>query len=251
MVQSVVRAIRILEVLDRAQGETMALGALAGAVGLKTPTAHNLLKTLTTLGYVEQATDSRGYALGGRAGKLGQGRSTLARLIAIARPLIDVLRDKLGETVIVAVYRDGLRHTVLTAESPRELRVGKATGVDARLLDTATGRVLLSRLDSVELSRVLDGIEFPTSAWPGVVSREGLDAALRTIRKSGFAATSPPDPEVRAAAVPIQLESTEALPAALGVYYPANRPPVSGLANLRNVLAESAAAIALAAAVDA
>jgi len=52
-VQSVGRAFEILEVIA-AQGGELSLSEIAASVGLPAPSAHRLLRTLVSLGYLRQ-----------------------------------------------------------------------------------------------------------------------------------------------------------------------------------------------------
>ncbi|NQU44256.1 helix-turn-helix domain-containing protein [bacterium] len=61
LVQSLSRGLEILQFLAHAEGAA-SLGDVANALGVKKPTAHNLLRTLASQGFVEQS--GRGYGLG-------------------------------------------------------------------------------------------------------------------------------------------------------------------------------------------
>ena len=69
-VQSVGRAFEILEVIA-GQGGELSLSEIAASVGLPAPSAHRLLRTLVSLGYLRQET-SRRYALAPRLIRLGE-----------------------------------------------------------------------------------------------------------------------------------------------------------------------------------
>ena len=75
-VQSVGRAFEILEVIA-AQGGELSLSEIAASVGLPAPSAHRLLRTLVSLGYLRQET-SRRYALAPRLIRLGDAAATMA-----------------------------------------------------------------------------------------------------------------------------------------------------------------------------
>ena len=68
-VQSVGRALDILELIDQAGGE-MALVEVSAASGLPMPTIHRLVRTLVDRNYLRQLPDRR-YALGSRLIPLG------------------------------------------------------------------------------------------------------------------------------------------------------------------------------------
>jgi len=242
MVQSVERAVGLLEVLDGAAGEGLALGVLAARTGLKAPTAHNLLQTLVALGYATHDEGTRRYHLGRRAWALGRRRYFSATLARVAQPVLNDLQTQLGETVLLALFRDGLRHTVASVESTQDLRVGGQVGVDAHLYATATGRMLLSRVDPKAFALFVSEHGLPGPDWPGVGSAAELRDALAAIRRDGFVRYERPGGHVRAVAVPVPFRDEDAN-VALGTYYPTIRPPAGGSARLRRVLSTAATAI--------
>ena len=61
-IQSVTRALDILEVLSTSEGE-MPLNEIARMTGLNVSTCHHILLTLLTRGYVGQAQKGRSYPL--------------------------------------------------------------------------------------------------------------------------------------------------------------------------------------------
>jgi DNA-binding IclR family transcriptional regulator len=211
MLQSVQRAFALLEQLGEAENGGRTLAALAAATGLKPPTAHNLLRSLIALGYASQDPASRRYALGPRAAALARPRDAAARLAAAGLDAARALQARSGETVVLALLDDGQRRTVLTVESPQLLRVGAEAGADERFAETATGQVLLGRLDEAGLAAL------PPHLHP----RPALRRTLARVRRDGQAVVRAAGGQVRAVAVPVPL--ADAPPAAIGLYYPAAR----------------------------
>lgn len=249
MIQSVTRALQLLEALDSAWPGHVSLTELAAQTGLKAPTAHSLLHTLVAMGYVEHSTITRRYALGERACAIGHPRYAADVLAKAAAPYVDSLRRELNETVVVALYRAGQRQTVVTAESDEALRVGVDQGVDRSFYETATGRVLLAMLPPDELQRVVDSVGLPHGLWPGVRTRDQLDVALAGIRAEGHAYLERlPDGHVLAVAVPIPSDGRDVC-AALGLYYPSVRAGEQRretiVAALERTAVQTAAALAL------
>jgi DNA-binding IclR family transcriptional regulator len=222
MVQSVQRALTLLELLDAGGNEGRALAELSVDSGLKAPTAHNLLATLVALGYAQQVPGSRHYALGERARSLGKGRAAVARLRQAAAGPVSDLQAEVNETVILAVDLDERRHSILSCESAHELRVTAATGVDDHFCDTATGRMLLALRTPQDALALVTRQGLPGPAWPGVANPAALARLLAGIRRAGFAEFARPASHVRALAVAVPLRQTS-LPAALGLFYPTVR----------------------------
>lgn len=227
-VQSVERALGLLELVDGAGSEGIGLSGLAEASGLKTPTAHNLLNTLLALDYVRRNQRSKRYHLGPRALALGRGRAALDQLVAMAREPLRRLQAAVDETIILAVYSGGRRHTVLSLESGRDLRVGAKVGADDQFYGTATGRMLLAQLDGEETAALIERLGPPPAPWAG----NDFPAVLSRLAAAGLAELH--KDHVEALAVPLRLSSS-GIVAALGLYYPA----VRGNPERRSRLAEA------------
>lgn len=222
MIQSIARAMKVLEILDAGPADGLPLARIAERTGLKVPTAHNLLRTLIDLGYASQAAGTRRYSLGPQALVLGRRSALPATVARVALPACKQLHQQLDETVVLALYRESARHSILTIESRQELRIGAETGVDERLYDTATGRVLLGRLSRAQLSAFVARHGEPGAAWPEAGSEEGLLSALTLIREEGAACFHSADRHVHALAVPVGPDGSE-LNIAVGVYFPTAR----------------------------
>ena len=101
-VKSAARVLDILELLSRSD-EPMALRELVAALALPKSSAHALMQTLQARGYVERDAADR-YALNGSlrqsAGWIG---GPEAHLAAVARPVMERLRDELDESVFLGV----------------------------------------------------------------------------------------------------------------------------------------------------
>lgn len=242
MVQAVERAVALLERLDRAGAGGATLGELSSDTGLKPPTARGLLVTLEALGYVRQSAASRRYRLGDGARDLGRRESLVSRLTRAGAAPVAAARERTGETVLLAVYRDGRRHTLVTEQSPHALRVGSNTGVDDHFYATATGRLLLSLLNPDELTAAVARLGPPDADWP---EAGGADLAreLARIRAAGVARFRARDRQVHALAVPVPLEDGD-VPAAVGAYLPAARYDAVRDGEILAALRETAAVIA-------
>lgn len=222
MVQSVQRALRLLEQLDVGGAAGRTLTELCAGTGLKAPTAHNLLATLVELGYAVQEPSTRRYVVGERAVSLGTGRAAVARLKHAAAEPVRRLYEAVNETVILAVDVDDRRHSILSCEGDHELRVTATTGTDDHFYDTATGRVLLAWRTPQAVQAFAAQHGLPGEDWPAAATAAGLAQALAAIREAASADFVRPASHVRALAVPVQVRESR-LPAALGLFYPTVR----------------------------
>ncbi len=215
MVQSVERAFLLLELLAAAGPEGMTLGDLAARAELKPPTAHNLVRTLEALGYARQDDSTRRYLLGPRAETLGR----RARLVKRGQRVLESLRAATDESIVLATWADGLRRTLISAESGQALRVAVAAGTDDRFYETATGRLLLSQLSAQELAAFVARRGLPGAAWAGIDSLEALQRAVSAVGAQGWTRCD----NAQAVCAWAVLVPGAGDPAALGLYCPATR----------------------------
>lgn len=141
-VQSVDRALDVLEVLVRGEGP-VGVGEIAAATGLAQGTAHRLLRSLQERGYVRHDA-SRKYSLGAAAFLLGDAaQRSLAR---IARPHLTALVALSGETSNLAVLEGDDVAYLAQVPSPHTLRMFAEVGRHVPPHSTAVGKVLLSAM---------------------------------------------------------------------------------------------------------
>ena len=108
-IQSVARALNILEVLSKAQGEDrggeMQLGEIALATALNVSTCHHILLTLMNRGYIAQHKRGRAYFLGLKIHELSSNRARQFSLAESAMPELRQLNKVTGENVHLAVLQ--------------------------------------------------------------------------------------------------------------------------------------------------
>src|SRR5258708_21707444 len=105
-----------------AQTPALNLTAVARAIGLRPSSAHRLLQTLVLHEYLGFDSAKRLYRLGPRVGRLvsAYGETTLG---AIARPVLERLRDGTGETAAVQVRQGDVRYCVVEIPSVQPIRL--------------------------------------------------------------------------------------------------------------------------------
>lgn len=129
---------KAISVIDAVEAGPLALAGLVSATGLSRATAHRLAVALETHGFLERD----------EAGRFGPGpRSRVPELAALARPVLERLRDDTGESVQLYVRRGDRRVCVAALESPHGLRTIVAVGASLPLDVGSAGRVLGERSD--------------------------------------------------------------------------------------------------------
>ena len=221
MIQSVQRALGLLTLIANAGDSGLSLTELSERSGLKAPTTHNMLSTLEDCGYIARLPDHRRYVLGPMALQMGRRHEDAKRLATIVQTPLRELNQELGETVIVTLFQNYRRRTIIALESKHPLRVGGDIGDDDRLYDTATGRMMLAMAPKDDVATVIDNLGLPGKRWPEASSKTELQKLLSAIRQDGFVLYTTSGGQVIALAVPLKL--VDGPPAAIGINFPASR----------------------------
>jgi DNA-binding IclR family transcriptional regulator len=125
---------------------------VARAVGFHVSTTHRLLRTLAARGYVDQHAARRNFVLGPQLLALGSAYAGGTGLVQIARPELEALRDALGETIHLGIYRNGEVIEVASASGLQPVSVSLGAGRRDPAHCTALGKVLLASLDPEPLA---------------------------------------------------------------------------------------------------
>lgn len=143
-VESVDRALRVLEALALAGGPGMGLAELASTLGLNKTTVHRALGALRFRGFVAQDPSSGSYLLGPSATQLAEDFFGDENLPMLLHPALVALSHAVDELVHLGVL-SGMSVIYLDKVEPeRPLRVWSAIGRRQVALTTALGRALLA-----------------------------------------------------------------------------------------------------------
>ena len=236
-VQSVDRAITVLEILARSGGA--GVSEVATELGVHKSTAFRLLAALEERGLVEQNHDRGRYQLGFGILRLASAIPARLDLVQQARPVLDELATTVGETVNLAVLR---KHYVVNVDQARGTAavatqnwVGELTPLHA----TSSGKVLLASLPDARRAELLDHAGLPRLTAATITSRARLEDSLAKVRVDGYATTFEElEVGLNAVAVPV-CDHRATVVGAISVSGPAYR--LDG-ARIEDVLPELAAA---------
>jgi IclR family acetate operon transcriptional repressor len=201
-VRAVVRVMDILDLLQNSP-DGRSLVDVSEAVGLPRSSAYRYLSTLQTRGYVQRDGGTGLYRFG-LAFLPSHGRH-LEVLAARARPIMEELRDRLGETINLGVL-DGNRVVYLEIlESNRAVRLAARRGDRDPLHSTALGKAIASRIGSDAVVAILAAEGMPKRTSKTITEGARYLAELEKVRSRGFAVDLGENEEDgRCVAVPIQ-----------------------------------------------
>jgi IclR family acetate operon transcriptional repressor len=202
VVQSVDRALAILEILER-EG-WVGVTTLARELGIHKSTAFRLLTTLEQRGVVEQHVETQKYRLGFALVRLAGAVRAGLDLTRSARPVCEWLSEQTGETVNIAVLEGGevvnIDQVNLSASVVSVDWLGRRSGLHC----TSTGKIFLAFLpERLRDDIIRTGL---TRLTPHTITDEQqLRNQLTVIRRRGWSATEQElELGLNAVAAPIQ-----------------------------------------------
>ncbi|HEU0241077.1 MAG TPA: IclR family transcriptional regulator [Mycobacterium sp.] len=240
-VQSVDRAISVLEILARRGGA--GVSEVAADIGVHKSTAFRLLSALEDRGLVEQTTGRGKYQLGFGVLRLASTIPGRLDLVRQARPVLDELAAELGETVNLAVVRSHYAVNVDQATGSAAVAAQNWVGQLTPLHATSSGKVLLAHLSAETRKQLLDAAGLPRYTKRTLTTRKALDAALKTVLSDGYATTFEEyEDGLNAIAAPVR-DQTGAVAGAVSVSGPAYRLDGSRIAKIADRLRSGASRI--------
>jgi DNA-binding IclR family transcriptional regulator len=185
VIQSVERAIRILQVLAAGPGR-LGVSELSQRLGLAKTTVHGLLRTLQAHGLVEQRSGSDKYQLGPELLQLSHRYLDLNELRARSLAWADRLANRTGEAVRVGALHAGhvlvVHHVFRPDTSLQILEVGELLPIHA----TALGKAVLANLpDDVRDDILAD--ELPRLTGHTLTTVDELQRECAKTRERGYA----------------------------------------------------------------
>ena len=220
MVQSVTRAIRLLQALERGP---RSLARLVDETGLSKATAHRLLASLSFGQMVIQDPVSGEYLLG--PGCFGIGDAVIrgyGGLNVLSAPVLEALRRETAETVALHVRIGVQRVCVAQLPSPQAVRYVARLGAAQALYLGAMGKVILAFSDESVQREILDRTTLRRVTDRTVTDRAELERELDQIRRAGYA-ISRGENVVGAASLSVPVVGTDSVIASWSIIGPENR----------------------------
>jgi DNA-binding IclR family transcriptional regulator len=221
-VKSADRALAVLDLVG--ERGVVRVTDLVTELGLPRSSAHGLLHTLVSRGWLVHDPVSRQFSLGLRVWQLGQRYAGHRDVATLAKPVMDELAAELGETVQMARL-DGVENVyVAISEAPRPMRLASSVGMRLHAHGTGIGKALLSQLDPAEARRRLAAVELPRFTDNTLTDVDELMATLDRVRAQGYALDDEEYlPGCRCVAVPLLIGGPAGVPLAMSVTAPVFR----------------------------
>ncbi|MGU7781294.1 IclR family transcriptional regulator [Burkholderia sp. PU8-34] len=183
-IQSIEVGFRLLDVLT-SEPRAMMLRDLAQRAGMSPAKAHRYLVSFSRLGVVSQDPVSGRYELGGFALQMGLARLARVDGVKLARIALTELRDRLDQTVGIAVWGNQGPTIVHWMESSHPAKASLKLGDVMPLLGSATGLLFAAYLPPGKTAAMIERELADTRRSPhhgGPRTRADVDAMLADVR---------------------------------------------------------------------
>ncbi|AVR16273.1 IclR family transcriptional regulator [Burkholderia ubonensis] len=183
-IQSIEVGFRLLDVLTR-EPRAMMLRDLAQRAGMSPAKAHRYLVSFSRLGVVSQDPVSGRYELGGFALQMGLARLARVDGVKLARIALTELRDRVDQTVGIAVWGNQGPTIVHWMESSHPAKASLKLGDVMPLLGSATGLLFAAYLPRSKTAAMIERELADTRRSPhhgGPRTLAEVDAVLADVR---------------------------------------------------------------------
>jgi len=180
------KALDVLDLVAR-QGGPARFSDLLTQSDYPKATLYRLLQTLSHQGMLAFDQDTGSYALGLRLVRLAHSAWAQSSLAPIARPFLDDLAARTGETIHLAQLDQGQVLYVDKRNAAKPVDMFAQAGKIGPAYCTGVGKAMLAHLPPVALEAALDRQSFHRHTAQTLVSRVDLLAELEAIRARGHA----------------------------------------------------------------
>ncbi len=185
-VQVLDRALAALAILANRSSES-SLVELCTELRLHKSTVHRLMMVLEQHRLVVKNPETGRYRLGLKLFELGSKALDGIDLRGRARPYLDRLQQRFGETVFFCILDDGQVFYVEKVESQQSVRTACTVGSRAPAYCTAVGKAMLAELSDAEVSTIVRRWGLKAVTPNTITTAAALKSELRIVRSRGYA----------------------------------------------------------------
>lgn len=179
-------ALRSLELLCKS-GRGIGVRELSRTLGIGKSTMHRILQTLEAHSFVHQDRETARYVVTAHLMELAAMITEGLQFRRVARPFLEGLQERSGETVFLGVLDSSEVVIVERIDSAKLLRMTGEIGSREPVYSTALGKALLAGLSEEELESRLRGFQLKAFTAKTISSLDSLKSELKRARLSGFA----------------------------------------------------------------
>lgn len=186
IIREVCRMLDILEQLADS-GHDLSVSELGRSLGLPGTRIRRHLETLESRHFIERTGDNRGYQLGPNAFATARACQRRLGLPELARPLLEQTAALCNETVNLTILKDTQTLCLDTVESNHAVRVAPMVGLLFPSHCTASGKIQLACMESIEQERLLTQLSLVPHTQNSIVETRTFRTHLTDAVRHGYA----------------------------------------------------------------
>jgi IclR family transcriptional regulator, KDG regulon repressor len=222
MVQVILKAFDILELVAQRNGQAISLPEVSEELQLNQATTANIINTMVSRSYLEHIGKKKGYKLGPSAFRLTNEVAYEQDLVNAAKDAMEKLTSSINETCLLGILRNNKRYILHNVNCNQDIQVQIRS--ERNVYETASGRLLLAYLNTKEREKFIQVNGLPSKQlWEEASTLKGLDNALENIRNEKLSTTYFVGNHIIGFAVPIFMQKQ--VIAGLSVFLPEYRCP--------------------------
>ena len=184
MVNTVLKSVKILETIGK--GKPLGISELSRELDIPKSSAHSILQTLESEGFVEKNGDTHKYNLGTSLIELGYRAQNDLAICRIARPYLNGINRETDETVHLTLLDNDEVLYVDCVESKRRLRTYSVIGIRAPLYCTAVGKAIMAELSDYHVKQIIGSKGLPRLTDMTITNENALFQDLSETRSRGY-----------------------------------------------------------------
>lgn len=182
MVQVIIKAFDILELVAQRNGQAISLTEIAQELQLNQATSANIINTMVSRNYLEHIGKKKGYRLGPAAYRLTNEVAYEQELVDASKEAMEELTTHINESCLLGILRNNKRYILHNVNCNQDIQVQIRS--ERNVYETASGRLLLAYLSEKDRERFLQANGLPEKAlWEEAHTQIGLQNALSQIRE--------------------------------------------------------------------
>lgn len=184
-INSVIKSLNIMECFSRDVKE-LKLTEISNMLEMPKSTTSNLIYTLVDKGYLDQNNENGKFRLGTKLFMLGKIFEYQFNLIQIARPHMEILRNKFNEAVHLSIPYETEGVCVDKIEGNNTMGMNSQIGKRLPLHCTATGKLFLSGMPEDKLEKTLKSINLFRRTEHTITDVNVLRKEIEEVSKKGY-----------------------------------------------------------------
>ena len=166
--------------------QPLGLTDLAQLLGYSKSTTHGLVHALLREGALVQGPDGRKLHLGPTVIDLAFSSWNYIKMVEAVQPVIDGLRDRIKETLVLGALICNRILILAAAESADPLKISASPGTVLPLFAGAAGKVFLAAKPPGAVQQLIWENGLPTHTPRSITDEENYFAELEAVRSNGY-----------------------------------------------------------------